>query len=54
MERQAEIGKVGDGASGEERLEAVESILTVCAPVKDRILQARACSGPAMAVKFFM
>ena len=37
-EGQAEVGEGDDGAVGEESLEAVEGILTVRAPVEDRIL----------------
>ena len=36
--RQAEVGEGGDGAGGEESLEAVEGILTVRAPMEDHVL----------------
>ena len=52
MERQAEVGEGGDGASGEERFEEVKSVLAVCAPMEDCVLPGQG-SGPAMAAKFF-
>ena len=38
-EGQAEVGEGGDGAGGEERIEAVEGVLAVRAPMKDRVFQ---------------
>ena len=37
-EGQAEVGEGSDGAGGEECFEAVEGVLAVCAPMKDRVL----------------
>ena len=37
-ERQAEVRKGDDGAGGEESLEVVEGVLTVWAPMEDRVL----------------
>ena len=37
-EGQAEVGEGGDGAGSEERFEAVEGVLAVQAPMKDRVL----------------
>ena len=36
-EGQAEVGEGGDGAGSEERFEAVEGVLAVQAPMKDRV-----------------
>ena len=37
-EGQAEVGEGGDGAGGEESLEAIEGVLAVWAPVEDHVL----------------
>ena len=38
LEGQAEVGEGGDGAGSEEHFEAVEGVLAVRAPMKDRVL----------------
>ena len=38
MEGESEVGEGGDGAGGEECFESIEGLLTVGAPMEDRIL----------------
>ena len=44
-EKTGEVGEGSDGAGSEEHLEAVEGVLAVSAPVKDRVFPGQSMQG---------
>ena len=53
MKGLAEVGEGSDGTGGEEHFEAVEGVLTVGAPVEDRIFPGQSMKGAGDGCKNF-